>query len=274
MQLVFRNFMFVCIGFLSSLGVLAQGATSINKDVIASIKLEPQNEIINIVGSAINNSQLTQSIRYVLSVNAISAEDGRRIRNEQTGRIVLEVGQQENLSVMTMSANEESRVILLLLIYDMDDRIIGKDRIVINDDESQQRELDVKEQVMQQLAKRQENSVNEADAKSTGEDGVQFKGFVTDDMKTKPGRDFVGLFYSEYQMYNTFTGTYVVSIKEVLAIGNNTKIEVRVGNELVWQFFSRPRYDYLKDQALQSMRMVYAKLKSIKEQKSETITKY
>lgn len=274
MQLVFRNFMFVCIGFISSFGVLAQGDTSLNKDVIATIKLEPQNEIINIVGAAINNSKLTQSIRYVLSVNAISAEDGRRIRNEQTGRLVLEVGQQENLSVMTMSAQEESRVILLLLIYDMDDRIIGKDRIVINDDESQQREIDVKEQVMQQLAKREENSVNEADAKSTGEDGVQFKGFVTDDMKTKPGRDFVGLFYSDYQRYNTFSGTYVVSIKEVLAIGNNTKIEVRVGTEIVWQFFARPRNDYLKEQALQSMRMVYAKLKSIKEQKSETITKY
>lgn len=274
MQLVFRNFMFVCIGFISSFGVLAQGDMSLNKDVIASIKLEPQNEIINIVGAAINNSKLTQSIRYVLSVNAVSAEDGRSIRNEQTGRLVLEVGQQEDLSVMTMSAQEESRVILLLLIFDMDDRIIGKDRIIINDDESQQREMDVKEQLMQQLAKREENSVNEADAKSTGEDGVQFKGFVTDDMKTKPGRDFVGLFYSDYQRYNTFSGTYVVSIKEVLAIGNNTKIEVRVGTEIVWQFFARPRNDYLKEQALQSMRMVYAKLKSIKEQKSETITKY
>lgn len=273
MQLVFRIFMFVCIGVMTSHGVRAQVDATYNVDVAGSIKLEPRNEIINIVGAAINNSELTQSIRYVLSINTI-ADDGSRVRNEQTGRLVLEVGQQANLSVMTMSAQEESRVILLLLIYDVDDNIIGKDRIIINDNESQKNDLAVKEQVRQQLAKREESAVNEEDAKSTGEDGVQFKGFVTDDMKTKPGRDFVGLFYSYYQRYNTFTGTYIVSIKEVLAIGNNTKIEVRVGNELVWQFFARPRTDFLDEQALQSMRKVYAKLRAIKKQKSETIIKY
>ncbi|MFT5863957.1 MAG: hypothetical protein ACI828_002625 [Flavobacteriales bacterium] len=273
MQLVFRNFMFVCIGLMSSHGVWAQADATYNIDVSASIKLEPSSELINIVGAAVNNSQLTQSIRYVLSINTI-AEDGRRIRNEQTGRLVLEVGQQANLSIMTMSAQEESRVILLLLIFDVDDNIIGKDRIIINDDESRKGDIAVKDQVKQQLAKREKNSVNEEDAKSTGEDGVQFKGFVTDDMKTKPGRDFVSLFYSYYQRYNTFTGTYVVSIKEVLAIGNNTKIEVRVGTDIVWQFFARPRTDFLDEQALTAMRRVYAKLRNIKKQKSETIIKY
>jgi hypothetical protein len=60
----------------------------------------------------------------------------------------------------------------------------------------------------------------------------------------------------------------------VLAIGNNTKIEVRVGTDIVWQFFARPRTDFLDEQALTAMRRVYAKLRNIKKQKSETIIKY
>lgn len=272
MKFVFRIFTFVIFCSLSSIQCLAQADAAYNKDVIAKIELETKNEIVNVLGTAINNSRLSQSVRYVLSINTLQA-DGKRIRNEQTGRVVMDVGQQANLSVMTISAQEEDRVILLLLIYDDKDNILGKDRIVINDEESVESDVSVKEQVRKKLAIR-EGGENEEDVSSSGEDGVFLSNLVTDDMKTKPGRDFVTLFFSDYQRYKIKSGKHIISLKEVLALGNNTKIEVRVGDQIVWQFFTRPRYDFLKEQAFEAIKRVFQKLKALKEQKSEVIQKY
>ncbi|MBE15916.1 MAG: CsgE family curli-type amyloid fiber assembly protein [Dokdonia sp.] len=273
MKFVFRIFAFVLCCVLFSGGLLAQANETYNEEVVAKIDLETRNELVYIVGTAINASKLSQSIRYVLSANLVQ-EDGRRLRNEQSGRLVMEVGQQADLSEITVSAKETARVILLLLIYDEKENIIGKDRIVLNDDESQSQKVSVSDQVQRVVARRNKDGIGSEDVSRSGEDGLELSNLVTDDMKTKPGRDFVTLFYSDYQRYKINSGKYIISLKEVLAIGNNTKIEVRVGNDIVWQFFTRPRYDFLKDQAFEAIKKVYQKLKALKEQKSDVIQKF
>ena len=44
---------------------------------------------------------------------------------------------------------------------------------------------------------------------------------------------------------NNINGNKIVKIREVLALGRNTKIEVFVGEDKVFEFFVRPSQDYL-----------------------------
>ena len=102
------------------------------------------------------------------------------------------------------------------------------------------------------------------DVSSTKEDGVEIKGLVLEETKTKPGRDFYKLFYNLYTV-NNINANKIVKIKEVLALGRNTKIEVLVGEKKVFEFFVRPSIDYLTKVNDQAILRVYKYLKNLEE---------
>jgi len=95
---------------------------------------------------------------------------------------------------------------------------------------------------------------------------VVLRGIVIEETKTKPGRDFYTLFYSDYLKYN-INGEQVVKIKESLSLANNTKIEVIAGDTKVLEFFVRPQPDYLKTLATEAIKRVYGYFKDVKEGK-------
>ncbi len=235
-----------------------------NKDVEAKIDVVTNTEFIEITGTALNKTNLDQSLRYELSVFRNSSTN--KSNNKQAGRFVLKAGEKKNLSKTTINANSKDEVIILLLIYsNIDNKLIGKDRIVFNDKKPDQKI------VLEEEA----DGVNTEETSTESSDGdvyrpsygIKLKGIVVEETKTKPGRDFFQMFSSKYNFYK-INGEKVVTVSEVLALGINTKIEIKVGDKVVLEFFLSPRTDYLKamaDQAINVVNRYFINLRNDKE---------
>ena len=217
-----------------------------NTEVEAKIYLEKNNEFIEIKGASFNKTNLSQSLRYVLSVIRTDPETKDKTKKDHSGRFVLGPRLKSNLSNITISANDPARTIILLLIFSEEDKIIGKDRVVLNDDPANNdKDAVVLNTPVDEVAK---TSVDDssADVNSNAEDGIVLRGIVVEESKTKPGRDFYKMFYSAYVQYN-LNSKEIVTIKEVFALGRNTKAEVWVGETKVLEFFLKPKQDFLKE---------------------------
>ncbi len=230
-----------------------------NTVVEARIHLEKNNEFIIIKGAAFNRSSIDQSLRYVLSVFKTDPESSNKNKNEQSGRFVLAAGTKKLLSTTTINANDESRTIILLLVYNAEDKILGKDRAVLYDDPANK---DKDAMVLETVVDRQESptkDVTSSDVNTDAGDGIVLRGIVVEETKTKPGRDFYSMFYSSY-LSNNINSKEIVTIKEIFAMGRNTKIEVKVSDVVVFEFFVRPKLDYLSQMNDFAMRKVYGHL--------------
>ncbi|HNP68409.1 MAG TPA: CsgE family curli-type amyloid fiber assembly protein [Aequorivita sp.] len=214
-----------------------------------------------ITGSAVNKTASNQSLRYVLSVIKNGPNNSNTSKNDQSGRFILEIGQKKNLSTTTINADDKDRVIILLLIYDEVDKPLGMDRVVINGTEE-----DIEKERLENVEREQTVNVS-PDAINKAEDGVILRGIVTEETKTKPGRDFYRMFYSLYTT-NNINGEEIVNIKETLSLNNNTKIEISVANETVLEFFVRPQEEYLKTMSEVAIKRVYWYLQKYKENKN------
>lgn len=262
MKVCVGKFMIIVSFLFFSLDGLSQ--SRYNDEVEAKIQVEANNEFVKITGTAFNKTEINQSLRYRLSVIKTNAENSNRSKNDQGGRIVLYPNEKKELSSTTINANETDKIILLLLIYNLEDKIIGQDRIVLNDNGG---DIDSKQNIIKTL---KEKDSKDIDDKS--KDGVELRGIVIEDTKTKPGRDFYRLFYSLYSR-NNLNGSKIVTIKEVLSIGSNTKIEVLVGDLIVYSFFVRPRNEYLVAVNDIAIKKVYNHFKRL-EKESKTIKRY
>tara|TARA_R110002072_G_scaffold117281_6_gene248200 strand:+ start:18710 stop:19498 length:789 start_codon:yes stop_codon:yes gene_type:complete len=236
-----------------------------NTEVEAKINIEERNGMLQITGTAYNKTEIDQSVRYVLSVIKTNPENSNTSKNDQSGRIVLKPAEKQNLSSTTINSNNEDRIILLLLIYNLEEKIIGQDRIVINDNISD-------EEIKQQLQKKVEQTVYSDDLDTASQDGLTLRGIVTEDTKTKPGRDFYTMFFSDYNL-NNINGEKIVAIKEVIALGNNTKIEIFVGDDKVVEFFLRPQREFLKTMSDASIRRVAQHFERLKRE-ANSIKRY
>jgi len=226
-----------------------------NLQVEAKIDLKTKSDFIEITGTAFNKMETSQSFRYVLSVIKNDPKTSNRSKNDQSGRVVLDPGQKENLSKTSINVNDKDRIIILLLLFNTDDDLIGKDRIVINGNEEDK--------------KAEENNIKSEsyispDAKHEKADGLVLKGIVLDETKTKPGRDFYKMFYSLYSG-NNINGYKIVTVKEVLILASTTAIRVSVGDEAVYEFVVKPQNDYLKDNSREAIRKVYFYFESLRQ---------
>ncbi|MBV1923725.1 MAG: curli production assembly/transport protein CsgE [Flavobacteriaceae bacterium] len=248
-----RNIVFTLTFLISTTCIFSQ---KYNTQVEAKIDLKSNTEFIEITGSAFNNTQINQSLRYQLSVFKKGQKNTNISNNKQEGRIVLAPGQKKNVSSTTINANDEDRIIILLLLYNLEDQLLGKDRIVINGNaEDKNNEIVAKKNESSKVVLNEEN------------DGVFLRGIVIEETKTKPGRDFYKMFYSLYLGYNV-NGEKIVIVKEKLALANNTKIEVFVHNDKVFEFFLRPQNEYLKIRSEEALKKVYLHLQKLKQNKN------
>ena len=110
------------------------------------------------------------------------------------------------------------------------------------------------------------------DIENNLEDGIELRGIVTQDTKTKAGTDFYSYFSSAYRN-SGINSSKIITIKELFNFGRNTKIQLMVEMEVVYQFFVQPKEEYLKSMATQSLRSVNAYLQQL-EKNQETIQKY
>lgn len=230
-----------------------------NQEVEATIGLELVDEsFLKVAGSAYNKTEVNQSLRYVLSVIKSSENGSNTSNNKQEGRFVLEAGIKKTLSNTSINIDASDRTIILLLVYDEANKIVGKDRKVLNGLEGEE-----------DLVENEHGPVN-PDVKKSREDGFILRGMVIEQTKTKAGGDFYDLFYSNYLTQN-INGEKIVKIEETLAIANNTQIQVIVGDDVVMQFILNPRSQYLTTMAEQAIYRVNYYFQRLRNQEDQVI---
>ncbi|MCC4212817.1 curli production assembly/transport protein CsgE [Leeuwenhoekiella parthenopeia] len=196
-----------------------------------------------------NKTPINTSIQYKFSIIYPQSGNDELEKEETEGRLVLDPNERLEVLSETIQGGEDLNTIILFLIYDTDGNLVGKDRKVIKNGVIAEDDTTVT--VIQPNAN--------ADVAKSKEDGLVLRGIVVEDTKTKPGSDFYKEFYSNYLSKN-INGEEIVTIKEVLALGRNTKMEVFVAEKKVFEFFIRPAAEYLKQMAQYSILQVMRQL--------------
>jgi hypothetical protein len=210
------------------------------KEVKAKIEIEKIENLLAITGTVENLKHVYKDISYKLTVFKQNKSSSNKSSNAQDGRLTLEPFQKVNLSKTQINSSKEDRIILLLLIYDDKNTIIGKDRIVIGEEDTKTGAIIPK-------------------------DGLEMIGIVSNDSKTKLGNDFYDLFYSEFNKLK-INSSKIVSVQEELSFGRTTKIIVAVDGEIIVEFIAKPDEDFLKYMAEDSAAKVFKYFKNIERQ--------
>lgn len=229
--------------FLCSVMVLFfinSNAQFLNREVKAIIEVTPSEKLFKIVAKAENISKINHSLLYELKVIKEDNNSGNITNNTQSGRFVIEPGDIKKLSFTTINGtNGKEKIILLLLLRNLENNIIGKVRIVISENKVLNSDHD-----------------NKTTFDIQSKDGIKLTGVVLEKTKTKPGRDFYSFFYSQFLTYN-FKDSRTVMVEEVFSRGRTTKIHVKVDNVKVYEFFLQPNTDFLKTNAEKAVKIIY-----------------
>ena len=218
-----------------------------NKEVKAKIEIEENADLVSITGLAENLTDGYKSLSYKLSVIKMSKTNNRS-NNVQSGRFTLEAEQIKVLSKTQINTNDSNQTIILLLIYDENEKLVGKDRFVIGE-------------------------------KKTGEnynqqpkDGVEITGIVSDETKTKMGKDFYDVYYTEYSKLK-LNSSKIVVIEEELSNSRTTRIRIKVDNDILNEFITKPDEEYLASMADDSAVKTFNYLKNLEKQ-NQSIKQY
>lgn len=222
-------------------------AQTVQADVKAKIVLEEVEGNIKITGTAENTSDIIQSLTYKLSVIKKNKNSDNRSTNAQEGVFTLNPNENKNLSTTQINKSSQDEIIILLLFYDENEQIVSKDRVVISDEKKKDKVIIL-------------------------DDGIEMTGIVTDETKTKMGKDFYDNYYYLYRDYN-LNAKQIIKINEELSFGRNTKIMIMVENEVVFEFLARPDEEFLQAMAKSALYETYQYLKKLENEK-KYITQY
>ncbi|WP_345799452.1 CsgE family curli-type amyloid fiber assembly protein [Flavobacterium pygoscelis] len=103
-------------------------------------------------------------------------------------------------------------------------------------------------------------------------DGFELIGIISDDTKTKVGKDFYDVYYYLYNQYKV-NSKKIITLNEEFSFARNTKIVVSIDNEVIYEFLARPDEEYLKEMAEESIYATYLYLKNLEKQ-SKYFTQY
>jgi len=233
-----------------------------NKDIKAEILIEKTSEFYTFTATAENTTLADHSLRYEFTVFQTDG-NGNTNSSNQGNRFFIKANEKLNLSVLTVNYSVDSKVILLLMLYDMEDNPIGKDRVVLNNEKEEEDNLDKKIQKQQAFT----NPPGIGD-QAAPQDGFVLPGLVIENAITKAGRDFYRYFYSEYYNLGIQTGINI-TIDEVPGRVRSTRISVKVGDAIVWQFFSQPRKAFLQQMASTALSRAIYHLQQLQQQNEE-----
>ena len=244
MKISMKNFSFFCLLFIA---VLSYSQTT-NTIVKAKIEIEKIEGNIKITGTAENLTDIVQSFSYKLSVLKNNNSNDNQSDNVQEGFFSLNPSENKNLSMSQVNLNNGDEVIVLLLFYNENKQLIGKDRVVLGDEKKKDEIIIIPS------------------------DGFELLGIISDDTKTKVGKDFYDLYYNYYNEYKINTRK-IITLNEEFTFARNTKIIISIENEVVYEFLAKPDEEYLKEMAEESIYVTYLYLKNLEKQ-SKYFTQY
>lgn len=241
-------------------------AQYLNKEIAAKILIEESSEFYTLKATVENITLADRSLQFEFISFRKDIEENT-IKDVDEARFVLLANEKKILAEKTINASEQARVIFVLVIYDKDRKPLGQDRVVFNDTpEDNQQKATVNGTALEKPVTVSNNDM------AAPQDGFFMEGLVIENSLTKIGRDFYTLFYSKYYLSGLKSAKNIV-IDEIPGRGRNTRITIKVDDQLVWQFFSNPRREFLQEQADITFRRVLAKLQEM-QKTQESITRY
>lgn len=105
---------------------------TMNTVVKAKLVTEKTDNTIKITGTAENISDIVQSLSYKLSVIKKNTATDNQSNNVQEGFFSLNPSENKNLSTTEINLATQDEVIVLLLFYNENKQLIGKDRLELN----------------------------------------------------------------------------------------------------------------------------------------------
>lgn len=237
----------ILIVVLSSIMTQAQ---NYNQLVEGQILVEKNSEFFTFKAAAINKTAIAYNLKYEFSVFRADSESNTT-KTSQENLFVLNSFEKKVLSTVTVNYQIEDKMIIMVIIYDGDDKPLGRDRIVL--DRGGKTVLELKKPI------------------EATQDGVFLEGVISQKTLTKSGRDFARDFSQRY--YNAqIQSPKNIFIKEVPGLRRNTLITVEVDNQLVWQFFAQPRKEFVSDMAQRSIRAVTTYLGRLRQRENQRIS--
>ena len=112
---------------------VASYSQTTNIVVKAKIEIEQTENNFKVTGTAENLTEIVQSLSYKLSVIKNNSINNNHSDNIQEGFFSLNPRENKNLSVSEINLSNGDEVIVLLLFYNENKQLIGKDRIVLGD---------------------------------------------------------------------------------------------------------------------------------------------
>lgn len=235
------NYRFTIVFFIILQCAYAQ---YVNTDVVAEIKTERIDDLVSINAEATNSSEVYKSLRYTFSVFRTDT-DNNVSKNNREERFTLEANEQKKLTTTSIRIDKTDKVIVLLLIYE-EEKILGKARVAFNESTK--------------------DNTNEAAYEA--DDGIELKGIVVEETKTKPGKDFYEFFYNSYTL-NRINGNKIVGVYEKLSFGRSTIIQVKIEEKVIHEFLGKPDIEYLEKMSKIAIRRVFKYFKDLKKQKKD-----
>lgn len=221
-------------------------------EIKAKIEIEEFENILKIIGTAENSSDIYKSLYYKLTVFNKSDKGDNQVSNVQEGYFTLDPNQKKILSKTQINTSSKNQTILLLLIYDEKIGLIGKDRVVLDAVNT--------------------NSTIDKSAIDKPNDGLEMVGIISNETKTKLGTDFYDYFYTFYNKIK-INSSKIVTVEEELTFARTTKIIIKIDNEIINEFISKPDEEFMSYMAEDSANKVLEYFKKIDKQ-SKMIMQY
>lgn len=234
MRIAFRN----KLGALMLVSGMSFSQTT-NTVVKAKIESDELGEHLKIRGVVENLTNLVQCFSYKLTIIEKKGISENQSNIVQEGVFWIEPSQTKKLSDTYVKIKKGDEVIVLLLFYDEKKQLIGKDRMVLTDKK--------KDKIVLAM------------------DGFEMKGIVSDETKTKIGKDFYDRYYYMYTD-GKINASKIVVVSEELSFARSTKIIITIENEIIYEFIARPDEEFMSNMTDSSIYATIIYFKNLEKQ--------
>ena len=259
--MIHKNIVFVVL----LLFVIIQNTKAQTEETVeATINLEASSDFVKVSGIVFNPQQFDQRLLGKLTVSFDTDDPEKPYRDIIENRFVILPGEKLRIAETSFPPTTDKEITLFFIVFDANEKIVGKKRIVLNKAEKEvEGGLDLEDKFLKELAKTSNKPVE------VEKEGSKYlAGLIFEDTRTKPGQDFYREFSSQYLLAD-IKGPENITIKEFLATGRNTRIDVMAGTKVVWQFFARPQIDYIRQQVQQSLRRINVYFQQLEKQRDQ-----
>ncbi|HLV24065.1 MAG TPA: curli-like amyloid fiber formation chaperone CsgH [Moheibacter sp.] len=195
--------------------------------VEANIEVTQQENIITLQPTLQNHSALFFEYNYLLLVKKTDQNSNLSV-NKQSGKFTLEPGEVKKLSTSQINQTESQNIKAVLYIRDE-----NKNTLITKDS------IEIKGSVK---AKVEESS-------------LFIEGLVVDETKTKFGKDFYDNFFTAYNQYPQ-KYKFIILISEMPYRGQTSIIQLKIDQEVIYEFYSNPNEEYSKYQVGMALRAI------------------